>query len=160
MLIPTVRLSEKARQQSLRELRNLLNNVVRFMECPVAERHKLINLWHAQFPQEYIEAWEILSKYGPVPGNGTTHSYIRSAIEIEKKIYYIATNIDDFPPDFPAEQKLKDPLAVLPRLRCAMEKKLLVRVRIVTKTTTFTTLCQSVSKMLFGYSANNRPKII
>ncbi len=60
----TTRLSEAAKKQSLQDLRGLLNNVVRFVECPITDRESLLTMWNSKFPADLYQAYKDLGKYG------------------------------------------------------------------------------------------------
>lgn len=123
MPIPTVRLSEHARQQALSGLKSLVNNVVRFVDCPVSDRATILALWHAQFPQVYVEAHETLTDFGLMAGGSTVNDNMRLAVVIDDKVYSVLINIAEMPPELPATQKLKSPLAVVPKLRQSMHRE-------------------------------------
>lgn len=60
----TTRLSEAAKQQSLGNLRGLLNNVVRFVECPITDREALLSLWNSKFPKDLYDSYKTFGSYG------------------------------------------------------------------------------------------------
>jgi hypothetical protein len=99
---PTTRLSQRAKNTSLNELEGLLNNVVRFVECPVKDREVLLNLWNSRFPREYVEAGALLKKYNirrPLPST----SGVRMGIETSGKLYSVLIKVMEHTYGYDAE---------------------------------------------------------
>lgn len=92
----TTRLNSADRQNTVESLHGVLSNIVRFVEMPVRDRHKMVNLWHGQFPRELFEAIETLRKLGYGPSSVTAQSY-RVAMEIEGEVYTALIRTGDLP---------------------------------------------------------------
>ena len=63
----STRLSEVAKSQSREHLRGLLNNIPRFVECPITDREAFLNLWNSKFPADLYQSVKILGSYGCSP---------------------------------------------------------------------------------------------
>lgn len=92
----TTRLNSADRQNTVESLHGVLSNIVRFVEMPVRDRHKMVNLWHGQFPRELFEAMDVLKKLGYGPSHSGSPNY-RVAMEIEGEVYTALIRTEELP---------------------------------------------------------------
>lgn len=60
----TTRLSKYAKNAPLEKLYGLLDNVVRFVDCPLKDREEFLALWNSRFPAELLTSLSAMGKYG------------------------------------------------------------------------------------------------
>ena len=78
----STRLSEVSKDQTKNHLRGLLNNVVRFVECPITDREALLTLWNSKFPAELYDAYKNFGRYGLSLGGAAVTDKVRFATDI------------------------------------------------------------------------------
>lgn len=92
----TTRLNNVDRSNTIQSLHGVLNNIVRFVEMPVRDRHKMVNLWHGKFPRELFQAIDTLHSlgYGPTHSGGANY---RVALEVEGEVYAALIRTEELP---------------------------------------------------------------
>jgi hypothetical protein len=64
----TTRLSEHDRNVTVDSLKDVIANIVRFVDCPIKEGGPILHLWQSKFPRELIEARKTVQKYNIAVG--------------------------------------------------------------------------------------------
>lgn len=93
----TTRLSNHAKDQSLTQLLDLLNNVCRFVDLPVKDRTKMLALWNNRFPADLTKSISILGTYDMGLGQGAT-DHMRWATVIKGKVITSRIDVQDLTP--------------------------------------------------------------
>lgn len=64
----TTRLSEHDRNVTVDSLKDVIANIVRFVDCPIKKGGPILHLWNNKFPRELVEARKTVQKYNIAVG--------------------------------------------------------------------------------------------
>jgi hypothetical protein len=119
------RLKESDKDETIRALNQVLDNLPKFWQMPVRDRNKWIRLYNSKFPQEIFDAMDICQAWGYTPSTYEANG-IRFVIDHEAKYYSANIRLDWLPPP-PGRPLSRQPLRWTNEIR--QNKKICVDVR-------------------------------
>jgi hypothetical protein len=108
MSVLNTRLKESDREQTIRVLNGVLDNVPKFWQMPVRDRNKWIRLYNSRFPQEIFDAIDVCKGWGYTASTYVATG-VRFVIEHETKYYSACIRLDWLPasPGRPLRQPIR-----------------------------------------------------